>query len=81
MQVTPAPWSIGRMDELKWFPSGEWSDTEGNTLLCKRLSPRKTTPKALIDDINKKYYSLVGWNYMHEPGYVESRWSMSHHVN
>jgi len=69
------------MDTLEWRSSGKWCDTKGNALLSKRLSKRKVSPKALIDDIEKKYYTLVGHNYLDEGLYVESTWPISHHLN
>ena len=68
MWEAPVPWSIGKMSTLEWQNTKvTCSDTEGNTWLCKYLSPRKPTPKKLIDDIEKECYSLLGWNYMGEP--------------
>jgi len=59
---------------LKWFDTkSRWTD--GINEYCeKRVSKenRKTFPKALLDDINKRHYILLGYNYLGEAIYVET---------
>jgi len=60
--------------DLKWFDSkARWTDGK-NEYRIKRLSKenRDTFPKALLDDIDKKYYILFGYNYLGEASYIET---------
>ena len=69
------------MSTLEWQNTkATWVGRHGNEFPSKRLSNRKIFPKKLLDDIEKRRYSLLGWNYLGEGIYVEAWWPMSHHV-
>ncbi len=70
------------MNKLEWENTkATWVSRHGKEFDSKRLSHRKTFPEKLVDDIEKKYYTLIGWNYLGEGFYVEGWWPKSHHAN